>query len=104
MDAFGFGLCLHFPTPQQGLDLRAKQEAGIIQAVVQRLLAQAIARQQKSFSSLVPDSKGEHPSQLLQALIPYFFIKMKNDFGVCARAEDMTFAYQPLTKILEVIN
>ena len=73
---------------RQHLEFRAKNEAAIGQpGVVQRLDAHAVARQKQRLLAAVPQGKGKHAAQAVQAAFPPSLPSMDDDFGVAARTE-----------------
>ena len=52
----------------------------------------------------VPDRKGEHPAQFMDAVRPLFLVEMHDDLGVAPSREAVTPIDEPLHQIAVVIN
>src|SRR6516225_11760806 len=60
--------------PQQRLDLRREHQGSAAGGVVERLLAESIAREKELLPPLVPQGKREHAVQPGNALRPVFLV------------------------------
>ena len=67
---------------KESLDLRGKGDPSVVQAVVQRLNANAIADQPKPASRRVPEGDGEHATKFLQAGDAPGGKGLQNHFGI----------------------
>jgi hypothetical protein len=75
---------------EQRLDLGAEDHALARQlGVVERLDAEAVAREQQTAGLRVPDREGEHPPEPIHAALAPLLVAMDDDLGVGARAEAM---------------
>ena len=64
---------------------KRQHAAGVV--VVERLDAEAIARQEARALALVPDREGEHAAQPLDERRPFGFIQAQDHFGVAVRSK-----------------
>jgi len=80
-----------------GLRVRGGEEppAGR-QSVIEGLLAQAVAREEETANTVVPDRQGEHPVNPLDEARPPLEIRAQDDLGVAASGEEASLA----TKLL----
>src|SRR6059058_2884994 len=67
---------------KNGFDLRAKDQALSVPVVIERFLAKAVSCGEEALVFAVPESEGEHTTQVLNAVISVFFVGMNNSFGV----------------------
>ena len=86
------------------LDLGGKDEPRAVVIVIERLLADPVARDKQARARRVPDRDGKHAVEPLQAVRAPFLIGVQNDLGVAARAEDMPFRLQLRPEIAEVVQ
>ena len=83
---------VHLRHGQERLDLGAEHQVAAQLRVVERLDAQAVAREDQLLDAVVPDGEGEHAAELLGAVGAPFFVGVDDDFGVgvgteaCGRA------------------
>ena len=64
------------------LDLRAKNESLPIPIIIERLLAKAVSCSQKTLAFPIPNGKGEHTAQLLNAVIAVLLVSVNDCFGI----------------------
>ena len=67
---------------QERFDFRGKQKAPVGLRPVERLLTNPVASEEESFPSRVPDGKGEHSVEVIDAPFTVKLIKSDDDFGV----------------------
>ena len=72
----------------------AEIESAISDDVVQRLFAQAIAREKESFLPRIPKRERKHPAQKPKHLDPVLFVKVDERFGVAVGPEAMAAFFQ----------
>src|SRR3981081_125499 len=72
--------------------------------VVQRLLAQPIARQEQFAVRFVVNGEGEHAAQLLNAVGSHLLIEVNNNFGIRLRVEAMTAALEFSAEFGKIID
>ena len=89
---------------QQGFDLGTEQELRRRLPVIQRLLAQAIARQEQRLATRIPNCCGEHAIGLFDALRPGLLIEVQKGFDVAVRAEMVAPLLQAPAQILVVVD
>jgi hypothetical protein len=87
---------------EQRLRLRGEVELVAVARVVERLDAEAVARREQQFVALVPEHEGELAAQMAQAVRAFFFVQVKDDLAVRARAQAMT-AHDELALIALVV-
>src|SRR6266567_3777158 len=75
-----------------------------MQRVVQRLLPQSIAYQEKPAGWFIVKRESKHASQFVNTIRPMFFVKMNDDFRVAMSGEKMAAGLQLRTQFLKVIN
>ena len=63
--------------------------------VIQRLLAQPVAREKERPIGCVPDGKGKHPDQPIQAGRSQVFVQMEDRFGIGSGAEPVALFLEP---------
>ena len=74
----------------QGLQLRTEQQGAVGQhGVVQRLHAEPVAREKQRLLGAVPERKGEHAAESIDAALPPALPGVHDDFGVAACLEDV---------------
>src|ERR1035437_8944355 len=89
---------------QQSLDLGTEQELRRRLPVIQRLLAQAIARQEQRLAARIPNRRGEHAVKLFDALRPRLLIEVQEGLDVAVRAETVASLLQAPAQILVIID
>src|SRR4030088_2298084 len=62
-------------------NFRSEVEIAVVERIVKRLFAQAVARESQFGFGLIVDGESEHAAQLLDAVRPHIFVEMNNDFG-----------------------
>src|SRR5215470_6000041 len=67
------------------LDFRPEQEVVRCKAVIEGLDAQAVASNEQAPAFGVPDGKGKHATQMLNAVFPVFLVEVDYGFGVALR-------------------
>jgi hypothetical protein len=67
---------------QQDFWFRREQQRAIENAPVEWLFAKPIASDEEPFSSVVPQSEGEHAIQVLDHFGPVLFVKVRQNFCV----------------------
>ncbi len=72
--------------------------------VVKRLYAQPIAGNEQRLMRAVPDGKGKHSAQVLDAVFPIFFVQVNDGFRVAVSAITMATRDQLLTQDRVVVN
>src|SRR5216684_3123763 len=71
---------------------------------MQRLFAQAVARQKQRLPSLVVQGDGKHSSQPFHAIRPHLLIQVDDDLSVAVRIEAVTAGFQFSAKLRKVVN
>ena len=90
---------------EQSLDLRCARESMTAAAVVQRLLAEMIARREQPAALRVPQHKCKHPAQVPQQIVAVPLVKGENHFAVAAGAECVAdLAFQSLAMLLVIVD
>src|SRR2546429_2126071 len=89
---------------EQRLRLRGEEKEGAALPVVERLLAQAIPREQQSPPGAVPEGEGEHAPQPLDARRPERLVGLQDDLGVALRPEGAPFRLQRGAQVSEVVD
>src|SRR5438132_722333 len=86
------------------LDFGAKQQALTVKSIVQRLLPQAVARNQYFAAALVIQRQRKHAAQLVNAIAAQFLVQMDYHLGVAMRGEPVPPALQLGTELREVVD
>src|ERR1039458_6951595 len=89
---------------QQGFDLGAEHELRWRGPVIQGLLAQTIAREEQRLAARIPNRRGEHAIELVDALKPRLLIEVQEGLDVAVCAEAVASLLQVPTQILVVID
>src|SRR2546426_254582 len=90
--------------PEKRFDLRREDQDAVPVPVVERLLAEPVARQEESLPSRVPDREREHPPQPIHAPGALVFEEVHDGLGVASRPEPMTPRFQPGTELAVVVD
>jgi hypothetical protein len=89
LDGARFDLFGNKPAAKEGADLRGEGEQALPPAHVERLDPEPIHRQEEPAGLAVPDGKGEHPAEPLDARGSVLGIGLQNDFRVGSAAKDV---------------
>ena len=89
---------------EQRLDLGSEEEPIAAEVVVDRLLAEPVAREEQALPARVPDGEGEHPAQALGERVAPLLVTVDQDFGVAAGAEDVAPGDQLLAQPEVVVD
>ena len=95
-------LIRHAGIAEERLHLRTKRKPISAEMIIERLLAQAVAREQEPPARRIPDDKGEHAAQPLGQRIAPLFVAVDQHLGVALAAEEMALGDQ-LGAEIEVI-
>lgn len=93
----------HRRMSKESLDLRSEEERLFRLAVEERTHAHAIARKKELFLPLIPDGECPLSIELVDALFPFSFVKLQQDFRVRGGGKAPPFALQFLAQ-LQVIE
>src|SRR5438093_6502466 len=86
------------------LDLRSKDQRSVDVGIDERLLAEAVPREDEPTLLLVPQSDREHAAEPIDEVQTPLVVRVREDLGVAARPEDMAGPLELLTELLEVID
>src|SRR6266849_6200297 len=89
---------------EQRLRLRGEEKEGAALPVVERLLAEAIPREQQPPLAAVPEGEGEHTPKLLDARRPERLVGLQDDLGVALRPEGVPLRLQRGAQVTEVVD
>src|SRR5258705_9851171 len=89
---------------QKRLYLGGERQTVSNSRVVQRLDAEAIAGQQQTMASSVPQRECEHAVKLSQKAWAHLFIQMNDNFAIRLASESVTPSKQPGAEVHVVIN
>ena len=88
LDGAGVDIALEAAVGEQRLEFGAEEEGAVVeQGVEQRLDAEAVAGEEKRFAVAVPEGKGEHAAETVDAFFAPGFPGVDDDFGVAAGVE-----------------
>ena len=73
-------------------------------AVIERLLPEPVARQQQGAIAGIPDGVGEHAAQLRNAAGAFFFVEVHQRFGVAVGFEAVAGAKQICAQFPEIVD
>jgi len=83
----------------------AEKEAAIVeQGVVQGFDAEAVAGEEEGFAVAIPEGKGEHAAEAVDATFAPGFPGVDDDFGVAAGMEDVAERLQFRDEFLVVVD
>ena len=87
----------------QRLELGCEAQQPARRAPVQRLDAEAVAREQQPALARVPDGEGEHPAQVLEHALAALLVEVDEDLGVAAGGEAVAGALEivPQRRVVE---
>src|SRR5689334_22039838 len=71
---------------EQRLRLGREDERAVATRVVERLLTEAVAREDEATARPVPDGDGEHALERIDEVRPSLLVEVRDDLGVAARA------------------
>ena len=90
---------------QDRLELGGKHNGAFRQdRVVERLLAEAIARQHERTRALVPHGEGEHPAESVNTALPALLVEVHDHLSVRLRTERMPTGAQLISKLDVVVD
>ena len=89
---------------RSGLQLRAETEPSAALGVVERLDAQAVAREQELPLPRVPEREGEHAAQPLDAARPELLVEVHDDLGVGRRREAVAARHELAPQLAVVVD
>src|SRR5690606_11551626 len=89
---------------QKRFDLGGAREASIILPVVERLLAQMIARHQQAPAARIPECECEHAAKVLEEPIAVALIERDDDFAIAVREEDMSASLEIAPELSIVVD
>jgi hypothetical protein len=79
---------------QDRLDLRREPQLAIAHVVVERLDADAVARDPQQLLARIPDRKREHPAQLLHRLDAVLLVRVDDDFRIRPALEQVPAPFE----------
>jgi hypothetical protein len=94
----------HAGVGEDRLHLGAEEEALPVREVVQRLCAEAVAREEEHLVPPVPDGEREVAVQPLDARLPPGFVRVDEHLGVAARAEREPERFELDAQLGEVVD
>src|SRR5205085_4831690 len=90
--------------PQQRLDLRREHELPAALPVIERLLAEPVARDEEPAPARVPDGEREHAGERLDAALAVLLEEMHDRLGVAPRPESMAARFEPGAELAVVVD
>ena len=88
---------------EEALQLGAEKQPPAAEGVMERLDAEAIARDHEAALPRVPEREGEHAAQPGGAARSELLVEMDDDLGVAVRREAMTTSLEIAPQLLEVV-
>src|ERR1039458_2535976 len=85
-------------------DFGSEVKISVVERIVKRLLAQAVAGEGQFAFGLIVDGEGEHATQFLDAVGAHLFVEMNNDFGVGVGVKAMAAAFELGAEFGKVVN
>ena len=95
-DRFPVQLAADFGQLQNRLQLGRERDAPVDLRVVERLDAQAVAREQKLAAPRIPDREREHAAQVIDAPRSVVLVQVHDGFGVARRAQRVAVSRERL--------
>src|SRR6266851_388870 len=89
---------------EDGLDFGSKDQPAIVLIIIERLDADAIARQHELFTLAVPQGDGKITFDLVDEIEPALFVEVKNSLAVGARSIRVPPLFQTGSQLLMVID
>src|SRR6185437_2083794 len=89
---------------EDALDLGGEPEAAAMEAVVERLDAEAIARQQQTLQRTVPERDGEHAVQAREERQAVLFVEPRDHLAVARAAEAVPLGCQLVAQLAVVVD
>lgn len=87
-----------------GLEFRGEYKSDTVEEVIQRLDAEAVARQKERAVLPVVNAEGPHAVELLDTGRSPKMVAVQHDFGVCAGLKPVPVCFEFTTKRPEVVN
>lgn len=95
---------IHAATSQQRLNIGCEPELVTALAVVERLDPHPVPGQEQLLFSLIPDSKGKHPLQLVNTALTPGVPRLEYDLAIAIRIEVIALLFQRLPQSRVVVN
>src|SRR5262249_14084206 len=89
---------------QDGFDLRPKEQAPVLQRVVERFDAKPVPPQQQALATLVVQRESEHPPEFMDTVCSEVLVEVNDDLGIRVGVEAVPPALEFRTKPREVVN
>ena len=84
--------------------LRGEREGAVAMRVEQRLLAEAVARDQQAPAAAVPEREGEHAVQVLHAVDPVLLVEVHDHLRVALGREAVAGPLEPVAQLAVVVD
>src|SRR6266550_8888933 len=94
----------HIRMTENRFDLRPEEQRRAADAIVQRLDAVPVARDEKSVGAIVPDGEREHAVEAVNAFCSPRVICGEHDFGISSRTEGVAGSFELHAQILEIVD
>src|SRR6266542_4594825 len=104
MEHLGVDVAADIRMAEQRFDLGGEEQEPVSVAVIERLLAQAIPREEQPPAAPVPDGEGEHPTQMIDARLAERLVGAKQHLAVAACPEAVAPALQERSQLAEVVD
>ena len=101
---FGFDRGRLIEVGQDGLDLRAEEQRSVAVQVVERFDPVAVAGEMEPAASVVPQGKGEHAVEALDAPDAPLLVSVEEDLRIRAGPEFVAEPLQPTPQLTEVVD
>ncbi len=89
---------------EDGFDFGTKQQPLAVECIMERLLSQAVARDQHLAATFVVKREREHSPQLVDAIPPHLLVQMNNHFRIAVGRKMVATRQKLGTKLRKVIN
>src|SRR5687767_8605472 len=89
---------------EQGLDLGGEEERARALPVVERLLAETVARDEETAPARVPHREGEHAAQVLHARLAVTLPRAQEDLRIARGREARAGRVERRSEIAEVVD
>ena len=87
VNRLGVGAAWEIICLQNGFAFGGENETVIVETVVKRLLSHTVAGQEEFICIVVPDGKGKHAVDMVNALLAVLLVEVQDDFRVAVGFE-----------------
>src|SRR5437899_2496671 len=100
----GINVCECGLSSEKGLDFRAKQKTSLVERIVQRLFAEAIACQQQTLAVFIPQPESKHSPKMVNTIRTVVLIEVHDHLSVTVCIELVTASFQLVSEFGEIVD